>query len=61
MYKEHSELKFFLAKVKDSETHEIKSMWIEIWDGREQIGLSNSIKEAINYVEKYIENDGKEI
>lgn len=32
-------------------------MWIEIWDGMEQIGLSDSIKGAINYVERYIEFD----
>ena len=55
MYKQISELKFFIAKNKDNNTHKTKAAWIEIWDGMEQIGLSDSMRGALDFVNSYLE------
>ena len=56
MYKQNSEIKFILVKLKDSETHETKVSYVEAWDGMECIGISDSMDEAVISVNNYILN-----
>ena len=60
MYKQISELKFFIAKNKEDNTHKIKATWIEIWDGMEQIGIADSMQGAFDFVDSYLEEIIKE-
>ena len=53
MYKQNSEIKFILVKLKDSETHKTETSYIEAWDGMECIGISDSMDEAIALVNNY--------
>lgn len=54
MYLENSEIKFIYAKGRNSETNEIETSYIKVFDGMECIGLSSSMNGALTLVDNYM-------